>query len=439
MHRLPPMPTGLAALAPLRVGAAARLDFGGAGLHQMPEVWVDAAAPAVLRACPQAVAVPGWPGHLQVGAYLVRPLAGASPEAELRARILPVDAFGVRPDGTVLDPLGGVEALRARRLDLPQLADLEADPVLLVQLFAVASELGWAVAPEVADALAPHAGWVLRADRDRLREAMTRLLVSLQPEAALTQLHRSGVLTLVLPEVVALVDFHRSSRFHHKDVWLHTLQVVSQAVPRPTVRWAALLHDVGKVHTRSFTPDRKVHFLLHDELGELMCEGIAARLRFPPPLAQRVLRLVRLHLRANLYDVGWSDAAIRRFAAEVGEDLDELLLLSRADVTSKRPGRRRQAMYHLHALQTRIRGVALADAARKPMVPKGLGQAIIEGLGIRPGPEVGRLRALCEEATRAGRLPPAPTADECLAFLRSSRDVGAIIGDSTPRARASAT
>jgi putative nucleotidyltransferase with HDIG domain len=319
MYRLPPLPPALQALAPLRVGAAARLTHGGAGLHQPPELWVQATREEVEVRC-AGQAAPGWPDHLAVGPFLVRPLAGVAPAQALAERAVPLDAFALAADDAPLDPLGGLADLAAGRLRLPEPAALEADPSLLVHLPALASELGLTLPEELAALLAEQAGLVLRADRHRLREAMTRLLVSRRPQAGLELLHRLGVLTLVLPEVVALIDFHRSSRHHHKDVWQHTLQVVGQAVPRPSVRWAALLHDIGKTYTRSYTPDRKVHFLLHDELGAVMCEGITARLRFPPVLAARVERLVRFHLRANVYDPNWSDAAVRRFALELGED-----------------------------------------------------------------------------------------------------------------------
>ncbi|MCB9544804.1 MAG: HD domain-containing protein [Myxococcales bacterium] len=422
MHRLPEIPAALLACRPWQVGAAARRRLGGPGLHQPPELWVD--APDVGALCPDATPAPGWPGAWAVGGWIVRS-AGPDPVAALCARGYPVDAVALTPAGEVIDPLGGVADLRARTLRV-EAAALQADPSLLVQGPALLSELAWRPADALDALWREHAGLVLRADRDALRRALTRLLVGQRPSAALGLLERTGVLPLVLPEVAALIDFHRSSRFHHKDVWQHTRQVVMQAVPRATVRWAALLHDIGKTYTRSYGEDRQVHFLLHDELGAVMCEGIAARLRFPAPLAARVERLVRLHLRANLYDPAWSDAAIRRFALEAGPELEELLLLSRADVTSKRPGRRRQAMYQLHELQGRVRRVLAEDEARRPVVPKGLGKAIIDQLGVAPGPEVGRLRARCEAAVRRGALRAAGGGEidvaACIAWLRSQRD-----------------
>lgn len=412
MHRIPPIPGVLESLDPLMVGAAARLRFGGTSLHQTPTLWVHA-DPAALRA---AGAAPDPDDvHFQLGGWRVRPIDGDY-AAALEARPVRLDAFGVRPDGAVIDPRDGRADLAARRLRIDgELAERPAD---LVDALGLASELAIEPDKRLMSAIRERAGQALRADRHRLRRALTRLLVGRRPSEAMQHLADTGLLALVLPEAAALIDFHRSSRHHHKDVWAHTRQVVKQAVPRVTVRWAALLHDIGKVYTRSFGPKRTVHFLLHDELGAIMSEGVMGRLRFPTATADRIIELVRLHLRANLYVSGWTDAAIRRFTVEAGPALEELLLLSRADVTSKRPGRRRKAMYGLHELQTRIAAVKRADDLRRPRVPKGLGRAIIDDLGVRPGPQIGTLRQLCDAAARDGRLPPAPSIADCIAFLR---------------------
>lgn len=415
---LPPIPPGVEPLRPVIVGAAARLRFGGTPLHQPPELWIAADAATVRRASRDLRPSPTLPGHLEGNGWLVRPVPDGLDEA-LKARAVPLDALGVRLDGALIDPLGGLADLRNGVIRLPDgAAALEREPALLIQLPALASELALRLDDGLIALLGEHAGLVLRADRDLLREALTRLLVGRRPMGALQVLATSGLLALVLPEVASLIDFHKSSRHHHKDVWHHTRLVVRQAVPRPTVRWAALLHDIGKAHTRSYAPGNKVHFFRHDELGAYLFEGIAARLRFPPDMAEQIRLLIFHHLRANLYDPSWSDAAVRRFAQEIGPVLDELLLLSRADVTSRRPGRRRQAMYNLHGLQTRIEQIQRADAERRSLVPKGLGVEIIRQLGVDPGPRVGELRRACEQAVREGSLPPEPDIEGCIRFLR---------------------
>ncbi len=416
--RLPPMPAPLRALRPAWVGAAARLPYGGTPLHQPPILWVEADVGACRAAWPALQPDPALPGHLKAEGLRVRPLGGPL-EPALRERVVPLDAMARLADGRLLDPLDGLADLQAGRVQVPDPAAFAARPSLFIDVPALASELGVRLDPALVEILTADAGHVLRADRDALREGLTRLLVGRRPSGGLQLLARTGLLAFLLPEVAGLIDFHKSSRFHHKDVWAHTRQVVMQAVPLPRIRWAALLHDVGKTHTRSYAPGRKVHFFRHDELGAYLVEGIAARLRFPAPLAERVQALVLHHLRANLFDGSWSDAAIRRFDQEMGPLLDDLLALSRADVTSKRPGRRREAMYTLHRLKTRILEVRALDLARRPMVPKGLGTAIIRELGVAPGPQVGDLRRVCEEAVRAGELGVDPAIERCVAYLRA--------------------
>ncbi|MEZ4432113.1 MAG: HD domain-containing protein [bacterium] len=414
---LPPIPPALRALEAVYIGPAARLAVGGAPIHVRPELAIPRDAATLRDAHPALAPDPHRRGSLLADRWRVWP-APDGIEAFLTARAIPADAFAVRPDGGLVDPLDGFADFRAGQLRVPDAAWGRRD-ALPVEIPALVGELAARVDDGLVERLAEHAHHVFRADRHELRAALTRLLVSRRAAGMLALLARSGVLAYVLPEAAALVDFHRSSRHHHKDVWNHTRVVVRQAVPRPVIRWAALMHDIGKAHTRGYAPGGKVHFLRHDELGAMMFEGIAHRLDFPPALGERIRLLVLHHLRAGMYLPEWTDAAVRRFAADMGPVLDDLLLLSRADVTSRRPGKRRAAMFSLKALRDRIDAVRAADAAARPQVPKGLGTEIIRALGVPPGPRVGELRRCCEEAVRDGRLPPSPDLDACLRFLRA--------------------
>jgi len=415
--KLPPISDALTALRPVRIGQAARLHLSGGTIHVRPELAAPGTADAIIDAVPDAVADPYRPGSLLVDRWRVWP-APDGVDALLGARPIPIDALGVRLDDTVIDPLGGRADLDARRIRVPDRA-WSLDPSTILRAPALGSELAIRLDPTALEAMSEHAGQVFKAGREATRAALTDLLVGRRPAGALQVLARTGVLPLVLPEAAGLIDFHKSSRHHHKDVWNHTRQVVRQAVPDPIIRWAALVHDIGKTHTRSYAPKSKVHFFRHDELGALMFEGIAHRLRFPPAMGERIRLLVLHHLRAGLYTPSWSDAAVRRFAAEMGDLLDDLFKLSRADVTSKRPGRRRQVMYSLRRFRSRIERIQAADARARPRVPKGLGHLIIRELGVKPGPRVGALRQLCEVAARDGRLPPEPDTADCLRFLRA--------------------
>jgi poly(A) polymerase len=238
-----------------------------------------------------------------------------------------------------------------------------------------------------------------------LRVLFDSVLLSRKADLGLHVLWRSGVLGIVLPEVTAMIGFGEGSN-RHKDVWLHTLQVVVQSVPRSTVRWAALFHDVGKTRTRSIADDGTVHFLHHAEVGARMFERIARRERlFPNEAEHEAIRfLVYNHQRAHQYDANWTDSAARRFGKEIGEHLDDLLALSRADMTTKRKEKRRRFMQQLKVMQLRIETLRELDAKPKAL-PKGLGEAIIAEFKLPPSKLVGMIRKALEGAVERQELP----------------------------------
>jgi poly(A) polymerase len=411
-----PLYEALAGLPWVFTGAEARARLGGARRGHAPlELVVEGSTEDVRARLPQAV--PDG-GALRADGVLVCP-APDGLEAGLRRRSVPLDALGVAPDGGVFDPLGGRAALRAGDLGFVASGHDAADALTGLRCCALVAEGASPPTAALMEALSDDAGRVLRAEREAVRELLTRLLMGRDPVAGLRALEQSRLLGFVLPEVAALIGLHRGSRYHHKDVWAHTCLVVRQAIPKATIRWAALLHDIGKPWTRTFAPPGQVHFFQHDELGAVMFEGIALRWRFPSVEADRIRTLVLHHLRANLYDRSWSDAAVRRFGQEMGPVFEDLMHLSRADVTSKRPGRRREAIANLYDLRQRVAAIRVADAARKPAVPKGLGIALIEALGVSPGPRVGELRRLCEDAVRRGELSDRPDIEACLTYLRT--------------------
>jgi len=269
-----------------------------------------------------------------------------------------------------------------------------------------------AAAPQLAELPAP-----------RIRAAVEEVIMARSLEVGLQWMHDAGLLRVVLPELEATVDFSQEAGRRHKDVWEHTKQVVMQSVPNPLVRWAALLHDIGKVPTREFLPDGKVTFHRHAEIGARMWEPIARRLGFDKTMRQQIRFLVLHHLRANAYAPTWTDAAVRRFDHEMGEHLDDLLDLSRADVTSRRPGRRQEAVRNIHALKERILAIRELDA-RVPPLPPGLGNAIMEAFGLPPSKQIGDLRKLCEDAVERGDLEERRDAAYYVEYLRKSGSTG---------------
>jgi poly(A) polymerase len=253
----------------------------------------------------------------------------------------------------------------------------------------------------------------------RARAGIEAVIMGKALEIGLQWMHDAGLLAVLLPELEATVDFSQEAGRRHKDVWEHTKQVVRQAVPRPAVRWAALLHDIGKVPTRVLLPDGRVTFHRHAEVGARMWDPIGRRLAFDKPDRQKIRFLILHHLRANAYEPAWTDAAVRRFDHEMGETLDELLDLSRADVTSRRPGRRQEAVSNIHALKDRILAIRELDA-RVPPLPPGLGNAIMEAFALPPSKRIGDLRKLCEDAVERGELEERREAGYYVDYLRAS-------------------
>jgi len=233
------------------------------------------------------------------------------------------------------------------------------------------------------------------------RETLERLLASMTTPAGFEVLSASGVLAVLLPEVQSLRGFDRSSPLHHKDLWDHTLRVVLQVAPEVRLRWVALLHDVGKVTTRRIQSGR-VRFLRHEDIGAWLFRGIAARFHFSAEEVERIGYLIAHHSRINHYGEEWTDTAIRRLARDTLY-LDDLLAFSRADITSRIPDRVAQLRRRLDTLEERMHEIAERDAA-PPLLPKGLGNAIMERFALKPGPVIGRLRDHVEAEVVAGRL-----------------------------------
>jgi len=249
-----------------------------------------------------------------------------------------------------------------------------------------------------------------------VRDALSEMLVGREVHLALQWLHDVGVLAEWLPELEATVDFSQEAGRRHKDVWEHTKQVVRQAVPRPDLRWAALLHDIGKVPTRTFTPDGGVHFHRHSEVGARMFDDVSRRFGFDKPARGKIRFLILHHLRANQYDGTWTDSAVRRFAREMELHLDDLLDLSRADITSKRPGKREAALRSISELSSRIRALRDEDAIQPPL-PTGIGNVIMEKFALPPSRQIGELKEALEAAIDAGELEPRREADYYLAHV----------------------
>lgn len=258
--------------------------------------------------------------------------------------------------------------------------------------------------------------------RSDVRRLFDRVLLGEHADEGLEALLTGGVLDVLLPEVRAMVGFG-DGEWLHKDVWKHTKQVVVQSEQRLELRWAALFHDIGKVRTRTVTPDGEVHFLGHAEIGARMFDKLERRERLfanDASLRSEIRFLVLHHLRASQYDPSWTDSAVRRFARDIGPYLDDLLCLSRADITTKRPEKKRRGIGLIDELASRITELAAEDAV-KPPLPKGVGTELGAAFGIPPSRRIGEIKRALEAAVEASELEPHQPSSYYIEFLSRHR------------------
>jgi poly(A) polymerase len=297
-------------------------------------------------------------------------------------------------------------------------AQVQEDPATILRIAAVVARAGAYPAPGVTRACSEEVGMLAECPPLAVRAELEACLIERDVEVALQWLHDVGAVSLLLPELAATVDLAQEAGRRHKDVWEHTKMVVKQAVRRPAVRWAALLHDIGKVPTRTFTRNG-VHFHGHAEVGARMFDKIARRLPFDRPMRDKVRFLIKHHLRSNQYSESWTDSAVRRFARDMEAHLEDLLDLSRADITSQRPGRRKALLQQIHDLQERVRRLREEDA-KLPPLPTGIGNRIMDHFALPPSRLIGDIKRALEAAIETGQLEARREEEYYLAWVEAS-------------------
>lgn len=280
---------------------------------------------------------------------------GNSLEADLGRRDFTINAMAQDVlSGRIIDPHGGLPDLVAERIRAVGVPDdrFSEDPLRILRCVRFAAQLGFTIEAGTLAAARRTAGELRLVSAERIGAELSLILLSPEPGPALVTLLEIGVLGLVMPELIPLQHTEQEERRQHKDVFAHTMRVLSTTRPEPEIRWAALLHDIGKPRTKSVR-NRRIRFFGHEEVGARMARRIMRRLKFDSRLTDRVTHIVRLHMRANAYESGWTDGAVRRFILEAGEDLDALIALSRADITSYRPRRIEAGLARVAELQAR--------------------------------------------------------------------------------------
>lgn len=332
---------------------------------------------------------------------------GRNLQDDLARRDFTINAIALDPrSGTLADPFAGQQDLSdglIRAVGSPR-ERFEEDPLRLLRAVRFACRLGFEIEPETASAISRSAAALGSISRERVRDELDKLLLSPAPARGIWLLCDLHLADFSLPDVPKLRGMQNEiGPGRHKDVFNHTLQVLDRTPPRLALRWAALLHDIAKPITKR-VENGKVTFHGHDLKGERMTRRILADLHQPGELVDRVGHLVGFHLRANAYEGVWTDSAVRRFVLEVGDDLvEDLLALSRADVTTGRVERRTEIARSVAELERRIQELrAHEDIARiaSPLDGADLMQMFDRG----PGPWIQPIKDHLREMVIEGEL-----------------------------------
>jgi len=325
---------------------------------------------------------------------------GDTIEEDLQRRDFSVNAMAVELTGerrAFVDPFGGLAALASGVLDTPATPEesFADDPLRMLRAARFVAQLGFTPAPRVVAAMTAMAAELGRITAERVQVELSKLIMGAHPRRGLELLVDTGLAEVVLPEVPAMrlaIDEH----MQHKDVYTHSLVVLEQAIahesdgPDLVLRLAALLHDIGKPDTRRREPDGRVSFHHHEVVGAKLVRKRLRALRYPKVIVDEVAQLVFLHLRFHGYGGGeWTDSAVRRYVTDAGPLLERLHKLVRSDCTTRNKRRAAALQRTYDDLESRIaalRAQEELDAIRPDLD----GNAIMELLGIGPGPLVGQ-------------------------------------------------
>jgi len=307
--------------------------------------------------------------------------------------------------------LADIEA-RVLRTPADPMRTFADDPLRMLRAVRFAAELGFVPAPDLVPAmrrlktrLAPPV-----ISLERIADELRRMLASERPKLALELLDEAELLEVILPEIAACKGVEQSG-YHTHDVFGHTLLTVGGTPPDLLLRVAALFHDVGKPKTAKGDGT----FMGHEEVGAEIARGALERLRFSQKEIEAVVTLVRLHLRPVFYRSEWTDGAVRRLARDAGPLLHRLMALARADIAASAYPEPEK----LDELQARLDRVRAELPSR--LAPLVSGEEIMRIRGIRPSPEVGRIKQKLEELVIDGEIPP--DREAVIDYLSTHRDL----------------
>ena len=306
--------------------------------------------------------------------------------------------------GELVDPFGGIEDLEDGIIRTPLDPDItfSDDPLRMMRCVRFATQLKFFIEDETFEALTRNADRLKIISGERICDELNKIMKSAQPSRGFVDLQRSGLLNLILPELAALDIVETRNGRAHKNNFYHTLEVLDNVAKKSDnlwLRWAALLHDIGKTRSKRWDPALGWTFHNHNFLGAKMVPEIFRRLKEPMDMKMKyVQKLVDLHMRPIVIaDEVVTDSAVRRLLNDAGDDIDDLMTLCEADITSKNQVRKRQFLENFRMVREKIADLKERDYKRllQPVID---GNEIMEMFHLKPCREVGALKQCLKDA-----------------------------------------